>query len=123
MAILVDINGTIASEGKPIQTTIDYLKSLSDDIYFISGSHESLRKGYVALLKRFGLSYVEIILNPIDEPKDYQFKLAMAQTIPNLTLAIDNNPKVLSLYRSVGIVAIGPDDLDTLANDTHKSSH
>ena len=114
MDILFDINGTVASEGKPIQTTIDYLKTLSDDIYFISGSHESLRKGYKALLKRLGLTYVEIILNPIDDNKDYQFKLAMAQTIPNLTLAIDNNPKVLSLYRSVGIVAISPVDLDTL---------
>jgi hypothetical protein len=111
MAILVDINGTVASESKPIQTTIDYLKTISEDIYFISGSHESLRKGYKALLERFGLSYVDIILNPIDDNKDYQFKLDMAQTIPNLTLAIDNNPKVLSLYRSVGIVAIGPEDL------------
>ena len=116
MAILVDINGTVASEGKPIQTTIDYLKTLSEDIYFISGSHESLRKGYKALLQRLGLSYVDIILNPIDDNKDYQFKLAQAQTIPNLTLAIDNNPKVLSLYRSIGILAISPDDLDTLEN-------
>jgi hypothetical protein len=111
MAILVDINGTVASEGKPITKTIDYLKTLSEDVYFISGSHEPLRKGYEALLKRLGLVYVDIILNPIDDNKDYQFKLSMAQTIPNLTLAIDNNPKVLSLYRSVGIVAISPNDI------------
>lgn len=111
MAILVDINGTIASEDKPIQKSIDYLKTLSTDIYFISGSHESLRARYEALLERLGLSYVEIILNPIDDNKDYQFKLAMAKTIPNLEFAIDNNPNVLSLYRSVGIVAISPDDI------------
>jgi len=113
MAILVDINGTIASEGKPIKKTINYLKTLSTDIYFISGSHESLRKRYETLLKKLGLSYVEIILNPIEDNKDYGFKLTMAQTIPNLEFAIDNNPTVLSLYRSTGIVAISPNDLDT----------
>jgi RNase adaptor protein for sRNA GlmZ degradation len=111
MAILVDINGTIASEGKPIQKSIDYLKTLSTDIYFISGSHESLRKRYESLLERFGLSYVEIILNPIDDNKDYQFKLAMAQTIPNLEFAIDNNIRVLELYQSVGIKTVHPDEL------------
>jgi hypothetical protein len=111
MAILVDINGTIASEGKPIQKTIDYLKLVSEDIYLISGSHESLRKRYESLLEGLGIVYVKIILNPIDDNKDYQFKLVMAQTIPNLTLAIDNNPKVLALYQSVGIATLSPDEL------------
>jgi hypothetical protein len=111
MAILVDINGTVASEGKPIQKTIDYLKSVSEDIYLISGSHESLKKRYESLLEGLGIAYVKIILNPIDDNKDYQFKLAMAQTIPNLTLAIDNNPKVLALYQSIGIATLSPDDL------------
>jgi hypothetical protein len=111
MAILVDINGTIASEGKPIKKSVDYLKTLSTDIYFISGSHESLRKRYVNLLEMLDLSYVEIILNPIDQDKDYDFKLSMAQTIPNLEFAIDNNPKVLKLYESVGIKTLNPKDL------------
>jgi hypothetical protein len=57
------------------------------------------------------LSYVEIILNPIDQDKDYDFKLSMAQTIPNLEFAIDNNPKVLKLYESVGIKTLNPKDL------------
>jgi soluble P-type ATPase len=113
MAILVDINGTIASEGKLIPKTIDYLKTVTEDIYLISGSHESLRKRYVNLMRRVDIVYKEIILNPVDDNKDYQFKLAMAQTIPDLTLAIDNNPTVLSLYRSVGILAISPDELLT----------
>jgi soluble P-type ATPase len=114
MAILVDINGTIASEGKIIPKTIDYLKTVTEDIYLISGSHESLRKRYVNLMKGLDIVYKEIILNPVDDNKDYQFKLAMAQTIPNLTLAIDNNHTVLSLYRSIGILAISPDDLGSL---------
>jgi hypothetical protein len=113
MAILVDINGTIASEGKLIPKTIDYLKTVTEDIYLISGSHESLRKRYVNLMKGVDIVYKEIILNPIDDNKDYQFKLAMAETIPDLTLAIDNNPTVLSLYKSVGILAISPDELLT----------
>jgi hypothetical protein len=111
MAMLVDINGTVAREGKPIQTTIDYLKTVSEDIYFISGSHESLRKRYVSLLESFGLEYVDIILNPINDNKDYQFKLASAKTIPDLTMAIDNNPKVLALYQSIGIKTMSPQDI------------
>ena len=111
MAILVDINGTVAREGKPIQTTIDYLKTVSEDIYFISGSHESLRKIYVSLLDSFGLTYVEIILNPIEDNTDYQFKVDSAKKIPNLTLAIDNNVKVLKLYQSIGISTVSPEDL------------
>ena len=111
MAILVDINGTIASEGKVIPKTINYLKTITEDIYLISGSHESLRKRYTNLMDGLDIVYKQIILNPVDDNKDYQFKLAMAQTIPNLTLAIDNNPNVLFLYRSVGILAISPDDL------------
>lgn len=111
MAILVDINGTIASEGKVIPKTINYLKTITEDIYLISGSHESLRKRYTNLMDRLDIVYKQIILNPVDDNKDYQFKLAMAQTIPNLTLAIDNNPNVLSLYRSVGILAISPENL------------
>jgi hypothetical protein len=116
MAILVDINGTIASEGKPIAKTINYLKTVTEDIYLISGSHESLRKRYINLMDGLGIVYKKIILNPVDDNKDYQFKLAMAQTIPNLTLAIDNNPTVLSLYRSIGILAISADNLNTLEN-------
>jgi len=111
MAILVDINGTVAREGKPIQTTIDYLKTVSEDIYFISGSHESLRRKYISLLNSFGLDYVKIILNPIEDNTDYQFKLESAKKIPNLTLAIDNNVKVLKLYQSIGISTMSPEDL------------
>lgn len=111
MAILVDINGTVAREGKPIQTTIDYLKTVTEDIYFISGSHESLRRGYASLLKSFGLNYVELILNPINDNTDRKFKLEAALRIPNLTLAIDNNKGVVAMYRDAGITSVFPEDL------------
>ena len=111
MAILVDINGTVAIEGKPVRRIVNYLKTVDEDIYFISGSHESLRKRYKSLLEGLGLSYVDILLNPIDDTKDYAFKLSMARSIPNLSFAIDNNKNVLSLYRSVGIDAVHPNDI------------
>ncbi len=111
MSILVDINGTIAQEGKPIHKTIEYLKTVTEDIYIISGSYISKEQEYKDLLKRLGISYVDIILNPINEDTDISFKVNMAQTIPNLTLAIDNNPKILKSYASVGIKAISPLDL------------
>lgn len=114
MAILVDLNGTIAHEGKPIQTTIDYLQTITDDIYIISGSTELRRKEYEGLLLRFGIKYVQLILNPLDENTDLTFKLRMAQTIPDLAYAIDNNKQVVKMYRDNGITALYPQDLLTV---------
>lgn len=111
MSILVDINGTIVSEGKPIWPMIDYIKSLSDDIYLISGSSIKKKNYYETLMKRIGISYIEIILNPLNENTDLTFKGRIANTIPNLTLAIDNNKNILSMYNSMGINAVHPGDL------------
>lgn len=111
MAILVDINGTIAYEGKPIQSTIDYLQTITEDIYVISGSATAKRKDYESMLKGFGVSYVDIILNDISETTDLEFKLNAAKAIPDLTLAIDNNKNVIRVYREAGINAIFPQDL------------
>jgi hypothetical protein len=111
MSILVDLNGTIASEGKPIWKTIDYLKTVTEDIYIISGSTISKKQQYEVLLKDFGINYAGLILNPTNEDKDISFKTTMALTIPNLSLAIDNNVKVLKAYRDMGINAISPLDI------------
>ena len=111
MSILVDINGTIANEGRPIKKTVEFLKQTTEDIYIISGSHISKKPEYEALLSRLGISYVDIILNPIDQDTDKTFKIEMSKTIPNLTLAIDNNPKIVKSYETIGIKAIFPKDI------------
>jgi CO dehydrogenase nickel-insertion accessory protein CooC1 len=111
MSILVDLNGTIAYEGKPIQKTIDYLQTVTEDIYVISGSTEGKRQQYERLLKKFKINYVTLILNPIDQDKDIEFKIHNAQKVPNITLAIDNNPKIIQAYISLGINTIHPNDL------------
>lgn len=120
MSFLIDINGTIASEGKPIPKIVEYVKSIKDDIYLISGSHESKRKDYEKLMQRLEISYVEIILNPLEENTDLTFKGRMAKTIPNLVMAIDNNKKILAMYSSMGINAIHPDDI--IITNTPESS-
>jgi CO dehydrogenase nickel-insertion accessory protein CooC1 len=111
MSILVDINGTIANEGRPIKKTVQFLSTVTEDIYIISGSHISKKPEYEALLSRFGIQYVDIILNPVDQDTDKTFKIEMSKTIPNLTLAIDNNPKIINAYRAIGVNAIFPNDL------------
>ena len=111
MSILVDLNGTIASEGKPIQKTIDYLQTVTEDIYVISGSTEEKRQQYERLLKKFNINYVSLILNPIDQDKDIEFKIHNAQQVPNITLAIDNNPKIIQAYIDLGINTIHPNDI------------
>jgi soluble P-type ATPase len=111
MSILVDLNGTIAREGKPIQKTIDYLKTVTEDIYIVSGSTISKEQEYANLLAQFGISYVKIILNPINQDTDVSFKVSVAKTIPNLTLAIDNNVKIINAYREAGINVIHPNDI------------
>jgi hypothetical protein len=112
MAILVDLNGTIATpDGDPIQTTLDFLKTVTEDVYVVSGSTELKRKHYEDLLIRLGVSYKTLILSQEDQQSDLQYKLRVAQSIPNLTLAIDNNKNVIKLYRDAGITAIYPQDL------------
>lgn len=111
MSILVDINGTIVNDGKPIQKTIDFLRQTTEDIYIISGSYISKKPEYEALLSRLGITYVEIILNPVNQDTDKTFKTEMSKTIPNLTLAIDNNPKIIKAYEAIGIKAIFPKDI------------
>jgi hypothetical protein len=111
MPILVDINGTIANEGRPIKKTVQFLSTITEDIYIISGSHISRKPEYEALLSRLGIEYVDIILNPLDQDTDKTFKIEMAKTIPNITLAIDNNPKIVNAYIAMGINAIYPKDL------------
>ena len=111
MSILVDINGTIANEGRPIKKTVQFLSTVTEDIYIISGSHICKKPEYEALLSRLGIAYVDIILNPLDQDTDKTFKIEMSKTIPNLTLAIDNNPKIVNAYRSIGVNAIFPNDL------------
>jgi hypothetical protein len=113
MAILCDLNGTIAQpDGKPIQKTIDFLKNCSEDIYVISGSTEAKRKQYEHLLLSLEIPYVELILSQEDQQSDLGYKLRMSQTIDNLTLAIDNNKKVVAMYKDIGINAIFPEDID-----------
>jgi CO dehydrogenase nickel-insertion accessory protein CooC1 len=111
MAILVDNNGTIDNEGRPIKKTVQFLSTITEDIYIISGSHLSRKPEYEALLSRLGIEYVDIILNPLDQDTDKTFKIEMAKTIPNITLAIDNNPKIVNAYIAMGINAIYPKDL------------
>ena len=111
MSILVDLNGTIASEGKPIQKTIDYLQTVTEDIYVISGSTEEKRQQYERLLKKFKINYVSLILNPIEQDKDIEFKIHNAQKVPNISVAIDNNPKLIQAYLYLCINAIHPNDL------------
>jgi hypothetical protein len=111
VAILVDLNGTIASEGKPNQKIVDYLKTVTDDIYIISGSHISKKKDYEALLKILEIPYVDMILNPIDQNTDIEFKVRQALTIPRLKFAIDNNEKILKAYAKAGIQAFHPSEI------------
>jgi cupin superfamily acireductone dioxygenase involved in methionine salvage len=111
MSILVDINGTIVKENKVIQHVVDYLHTVEEDIYVISGSTVSKMQEYQNLLNRLNIKYKEIILNPINEDTDHSFKTTQASRIPNLVLAIDNNVKILKLYSSMGIDAIHPNSL------------
>jgi len=111
MAILIDINGTIIHEGKAIDKMVEYVKNVQEDIYLISGSHKCKKDQYEAIMKNLGISYKEMILNPIDENTDITFKGRVARTIPGLSLAIDNNKKILAMYQSMGIKAIHPNDI------------
>ena len=97
--------------GKPIKTTLDFLKTVEEDVYVISGSTLEKQKLYEDRLANLNVVYKKLFLSKEDHQTDVYYKLAIALSIPNLTLAIDNNKKVVAAYRKSGINAIFPHDL------------
>jgi hypothetical protein len=111
MAVIVDLNKTIVRDDQPIPKTIDYLASLDEHIYIVSGSHISRKFEIQRMLLDLGVKYTSLHLNP-SEYGDDEFKYQMGMALkPVVRLAIDNSSKARAKYESLGIPTIHPDNL------------
>lgn len=111
MSVIVDLNDTIVKDDMPIGKTINYLNSLKEPVYIVSGSHVSKKFDIERTLTSFGVKYTKLFLNP-KEYDDEEFKYSVANVLkPEIRLAIDNSSKARAKYESLGIKTIHPDEL------------
>ena len=112
MAVITDLNKTIVRDDQPITKTIDYLNSLDEPIYIVSGSHVSKKFEIERMLLDMGVKYTSLFLNPRDYGDDNDFKYDMGMALKStVRLAIDNDSEARARYESLGIKTTHPDDL------------
>lgn len=110
MAIICDIDDTLLRAGThPIQRTIDYLKTLDGPIYIVTGRPESDRGDTARALHAAGVRYSRLIMNPYSSANTAKFKKEVAEKLKGkVTLAIDNNANMRSIYSAAGIKTMNP---------------
>jgi hypothetical protein len=110
MATIVDIDDTLLRNGtQPIQRVIDYVNALPGSIIIVTGRNESQRKKTTAALRRAGVKYSRLIMNPGSsaETADYKYKVGM-RLRGSVDLAIDNNATMRAAYAKAGIKTMDP---------------
>ena len=110
--IITDIDDTVLRAGQyPIQKTIDYINSLNTRVIVVTGRERSQRKETEAILKKIGLHYNSLLMNPYSYKFSNKWKREAANKLHDATLAIDDNPGARKAYEAEGIKAIHPDDV------------
>jgi hydroxymethylpyrimidine pyrophosphatase-like HAD family hydrolase len=110
MAIICDIDDTLLRAGThPIEKTINYLKTLDGPVYIVTGRPESDRGDTARALHAAGVTYSRLIMNPYSSANTAKFKKEVADRLKGkVTLAIDNNANMRSIYSAVGIKTLDP---------------
>ena len=118
MAIIIcDIDDTLLRNGtQPIRSTIDWInrQSRQYQIYLVTGRRNSLRDDTVKALKRAGVRYDRLIMNPGSSAQSDEFKRSAAGKIKGqdrVALAIDNSDSARAAYSSIGIPTKNPTSL------------
>lgn len=113
--IIVDIDGTLLAGANGIRKTIDYVNSQKGryDIFIVTGRPESERDKTVAALKENGVKYNRLFMNPTSaDTPDFKRETAKRLLLKQrIVLAIDNDEKARSAYKSVGIKTTSPTEL------------
>lgn len=116
MATIVDIDGTLLRNGdQPIQRVIDYVNALPGSLIIVTGRNQSQRKETVSALRKAGIKYSRLIMNPgsSSETADYKYKVGM-RLKGSVNLAIDNNPQMRAAYSKAGIKTMDPADIPSM---------
>lgn len=111
--IICDIDDTLLRYGdQPIKSTIEWLNSHSSyNVVIITGRPESTRSKTVEQLRKAGIKYDSLRMNPYGTKDSNKFKAEMARKYSNAVLAIDNDEGARAAYRKEGIKAVHPKDL------------
>ena len=110
MATIVDIDDTLLRNGdQPIQRVIDYVNALPGPKYIVTGRPESTRAETVRALKKAGVRYNRLIMNPYSTSNSNKHKEEVAQKLKGkVSLAIENNPEQRAIYSRYGIKTKDP---------------
>jgi hypothetical protein len=110
--IICDIDDTILRAGQyPIRKTIDYVNSLKTRVIIVTGRERKDRAETEAILKKIGIKYNSLLMNPYSYRDSNKWKREAAHKLHDATLAIDDNAGARKAYEAEGIKAIHPDDV------------
>lgn len=116
-AIVCDIDDTLLRNGvQPIKKTIDWINKRANDytIIIVTGRPSSQRQRTIAALKRAGVRYNRLIMNPGSTSDSPEYKGEVGKRIKSqmrVALAVENNAAARAAYQKVGIKAVHPSDL------------
>ena len=110
MSTIVDIDDTLLRNGtEPIQRVIDYVNALPGSVIIVTGRNKSQRKETVAALRRAGVKYSRLIMNPGSSAETANFKYEVGKKLRSqVNLAIDNNATMRAAYAKAGIPTKDP---------------
>ena len=110
MSTIVDIDDTLLRNGtQPIQRVIDYVNALPGSLIIVTGRNESQRKETVAALRRAGVKYSRLIMNPGSSSETAKYKYEVGKKLRSqVSLAIDNNATMRAAYAKAGIPTKDP---------------
>lgn len=116
-AIICDIDDTLLSSGvNPIEKTIEWINSRYGNykIIIVTGREASQRAETTRALRKAGVKFNRLVMNPGSYKQSNQFKLEAGTRLKasdNVVLAIDNNSGARNSYRKAGIKAVHPSQL------------
>jgi hypothetical protein len=126
--IVVDIEGALIKDGKPVMKTIEYLEDMSDryKIILISGRPESKLDETIAELENYGIEYDELYLQDLSEDTTgdvaMRFKTnkvkKLMQSGFNISEMISADSGTLAALEQLGIGLYYPEELDVLFRPT-----
>jgi len=116
-AIIVDIDDTLLRNGvQPIRSTIDWVNERAKNykIIIVTGRPESQRARTIAALRRAGVRYNRLIMNPGSTSNSSRYKGETGRKLKGperVVLAIDNDEGARNAYRNAGIRTANPSAL------------
>lgn len=116
-AIICDIDDTLLRNGvQPIRKTIDWINERAKNytIIIVTGRPSSQRERTVAALKRAGVRYNRLIMNPGSTSSSPEYKGEVAKRIKaqmRVVVAVENNAAARAAYQKAGVRAVHPSSL------------